>query len=246
MATSWHKQARNYKSPWTVVAAFLLRSRETHRARNQELREQLRQRDEQHEHDARRIAQQQRKIEELRQRCGELEQERDAARQNVNLPADPPVTTHGYGARTISLAVNLAQSIGLRGAESVLKLFFDWLGVVCQLPTRTAIRSWLQRLGIAELKQPMEPSDDLVMMADHSVQIGTEKVLVVLGVKTSELPEPGTALTHEDMRVLHIALNSSSKTEDVFNWLDLGRKWIVQGFTDFTTDEMHREWGLER
>ena len=38
----------------------------------------------------------------------------------------------------------------------------------------------------------------------------------------------------------------SSKTEDVFNWLDLGRKWIVQGFTDFTTNEMHQEWGLER
>ena len=57
--------------------------------------------------------------------------------------------------------------------------------------------------------------------------------------------------TRDAIEVLQLNLTArgapvSSKTEDVFNWLDLGRKWIVQGFTDFTTDEMHREWGLER
>ena len=38
---------------------------------------------------------------------------------------------------------------------------------------------------------------------------------------------------------------SSSQTEDVFQWLDLGRKWIVNGFTDFVTLEMHKRWGRE-
>ena len=38
---------------------------------------------------------------------------------------------------------------------------------------------------------------------------------------------------------------TSTKTDDVFKWLDLGRQWIIEGFTDFTTEEMHREWGLE-
>lgn len=37
----------------------------------------------------------------------------------------------------------------------------------------------------------------------------------------------------------------SSRVEDIFGWLDVGREWVVQGFTDFTTKEMHREWGLE-
>jgi len=35
----------------------------------------------------------------------------------------------------------------------------------------------------------------------------------------------------------------SSSTEDVFAWLDLGRKWVVRGFEDFTTPEMHNVWG---
>lgn len=38
------------------------------------------------------------------------------------------------------------------------------------------------------------------------------------------------------------APNSSSE-EDVFAWLDLGRKWVVRGFADFTTNTMHKVWG---
>lgn len=37
----------------------------------------------------------------------------------------------------------------------------------------------------------------------------------------------------------------SSSDEDVFGWLDLGRNWIVRGFADFTTPEMHRIWGKQ-
>jgi len=53
------------------------------------------------------------------------------------------------------------------------------------------------------------------------------------------------------MEVLQLNLTArgapaSSKTEDAFKWLDLGRHWIVEGFTDFTTDDMHNLWGLER
>lgn len=37
----------------------------------------------------------------------------------------------------------------------------------------------------------------------------------------------------------------SSNNEDVFAWLDLGRKWVVRGFADFTTPEMHTVWGKQ-
>lgn len=34
----------------------------------------------------------------------------------------------------------------------------------------------------------------------------------------------------------------SSKLEDILEWLNLGREWIVRGFTDLTTPEMHKVW----
>ena len=37
----------------------------------------------------------------------------------------------------------------------------------------------------------------------------------------------------------------SSSEEDIFAWLDLGRKWVVRGFADFTTDSMHKNWGKQ-
>jgi len=35
----------------------------------------------------------------------------------------------------------------------------------------------------------------------------------------------------------------SSSLDDILDWFDLGREWIVRGFTDFTSREMHRVWG---
>ena len=35
----------------------------------------------------------------------------------------------------------------------------------------------------------------------------------------------------------------SSTTEDILKWFDLGHEWIVNGFTEFTTQTMHGIWG---
>lgn len=212
MVTSWYQKAKEFKSPAYVVSAFLLRSRETQAAMNRRLREEMKELQTQLDRQAH---QQQHEINVCRQQIAELQKEREEAKQSVNLPEDRPLGTHGYGARMISLAVNVARSIGLRGAERVLRLVFDWLGVEQDTPSRTAIRDWLQRLGIAEMRQPLKPNEDLVIMVDHSNQIGTEKVMVALGVNASELPEPGKALTHENIRVLEVKPGSQWKTDDM-------------------------------
>ena len=93
--------------------------------------------------------QQQRENNALKRQVAELRKELDEAKRSVNLPEDRPLATHGYGARMISLAVNVARSVGLRGAERVLRLFFDWLGIKQNTPSRTSVRDWLGRLGIA-------------------------------------------------------------------------------------------------
>lgn len=216
MVTSWYEKAKQFKSPTYVISAFLLRSRETQVAINRRLREETKELQAQLDQQAQQQQrQQQQEINTLKQQVAELRKERDEAKQSINLPEDRPLGTHGYGARMISLAVDMARSVGLRGAERVLRLVFDWLDVEQDIPTRTAIRNWLQRLGIAELQQPLQPHEDLVIMVDHSNQIGTEKVLLALGVNASTLPEPGKALTYEDVRVLEVKPGSPWKTENM-------------------------------
>jgi uncharacterized protein (TIGR04255 family) len=35
----------------------------------------------------------------------------------------------------------------------------------------------------------------------------------------------------------------ASDDDAALAWLDLGRKWVVRGFADFTTETMHKVWG---
>lgn len=215
MVTSWYTKAKEFKSPAYVVAAFLLRSRQSQRELKERLRQQLQQRVAEDERQARQFDQYQQRIHDLLRHNAELQRQLEEAQQVVNLPQDPPLQTHGYGARMIALAVNLAKSVGLRGAARVIQLFFEWLGLKRKTPSRTSIRNWLQRLGIAKLNEPLGDHEDLIIMADHSNQIGTEKVLAVLGVNTSALPEPGQALQHRHVRVLEVKPGSQWKTVDM-------------------------------
>jgi hypothetical protein len=131
------------------------------------------------------------------------------------MPDDPPLAAHGYGLEMMSLCVNVARRVGLRATEAVLRIVFEWLGIAASIPDWTTIRTWMQRLGVAALEEPLEQADDWVWLADHSNQIGPEKVLVVLGVRASRLPPPGMPLRHEDVRVLAVQPGTTWKTADV-------------------------------
>ncbi|GAG44949.1 unnamed protein product, partial [marine sediment metagenome] len=206
MRTSWTGRCSDFKSPLRVVVRFLWRSRETKANKCRELKKKL---DETQRLLTRREAElerQREEIRELKRQTQRLETEKRIQAQATStwLPDDPPIGTHGYGARMVSLAVNLARAVGLRGTQQSLEIVFDWLGVEQKTPHFTTIRNWLQRVGVAALKEPIERTDDWVWMVDHSNQIGPEKTLVVLGVRASRMPPPGTALKHEDVRVLTV------------------------------------------
>lgn len=51
----------------------------------------------------------------------------------------------------------------------------------------------------------------------------------------------------DGQEVLQISLTArgapkSSTVDDIFAWLELGRKWVVKGFSDFTAEPMHKLW----
>lgn len=221
MDRSSYMQAQNYKSRSPVVAGFLLRSRETQKRRCEQLQEQTQRlgRDCRQQETARELAHEralalQARVRQLLAEIKTLES------QPLRLPDDPPIATHGYGARMISLCVNLAQKIGLRATSTILRIVFEWLGmdldqVQQQLPDWTTIRTWMQRVGVAAIQAPVEEADDWIWMADHSNQIGPEKALVVLGVRASNMPDPGTPLKHEDVCLLSVEPGTTWKREDM-------------------------------
>jgi len=77
------------------------------------------------------------------------------------------------------------------------------------------VRWWLQRLGLFALREGLEVADDWVYLIDHSVQIGTVKVCVILGLRLRDVPFPTHALRHDDVRVLAVIPTERSTGEIV-------------------------------
>jgi hypothetical protein len=70
------------------------------------------------------------------------------------------------------------------------------------VPHWTTSRMWLMRLGLGQLRQPIVKANDWVLMLDHSIQLGRDRCLAVLGGRLSELPRG--PLCREDLRLLHL------------------------------------------
>ncbi len=217
MVASWIRLGRLFKSRWPVVAGFLLRSRETNRRKCKRLRGVIEELKKELDSARRQIARQQNENQELREQVQWLEQQqRNFVRsESIRLPEDPPVGTHGFGARMVTLGINLARVVGFRGAAKVMTVVFEWLGIEQKVPHWTSIRTWTNRRGLALLEEPPERADDWIWLADHSNQIGQEKVLTVLAVRASSLPPPGKTLHHKDVRVLHVQPGKEWKREDM-------------------------------
>ena len=216
MESSWTKARTSFKSPLRVVVGFLLRSRDNKANKCSELRRRL---EETQRLSAELRAELERQREETRkwqQEAHRLESEMwSIPRPALLLPADAPLGKHGFGARMVCLAINLAQVVGLRGSHRALKVFFEWLNVEQRIPHPTTIRNWLLRVGVAAMREPWEHSEDCFWMADHSNQIGPEKALVVVAVPASKMPPPGETLKHEDLRVLTVRPGTSWTRENV-------------------------------
>ena len=57
-----------------------------------------------------------------------------------------------------------------------------------EAPDWTTGRTWLLRLGCDQLRRPKERATDWIWFIDHTVQIGPQKVLLILGIRARDLP----------------------------------------------------------
>jgi len=54
-------------------------------------------------------------------------------------------------------------------------------------PSHTTILNWIHKIGYHELNKKKEKADDWIIIIDDSIQIGQEKVMVILGIREKNL-----------------------------------------------------------
>lgn len=94
--------------------------------------------------------------------------------------------------------------ISLRGTEYALRLFSDCFKG--RTPCHVVIQNWILRLGLYKLRQLPEKRNDWVYILDHTIEFGTKKCLVVLGIPLERFRKLSCRIRHCDMEVLGISI----------------------------------------
>lgn len=109
--------------------------------------------------------------------------------------------------------------LSLRGVERTFCLFNKWFkgGIPCHV----VIQNWVLRFGLYKLLQVVEKRDDWIYILDHTIEFGTKKCLVVLGIPLRLFRANGCKMRHKDMEVLAISIaekaTALSVTKVLFN-----------------------------
>jgi hypothetical protein len=102
------------------------------------------------------------------------------------------------------------------------------------MPSHTAIRDWILQVGYYKLTS-IQKSNDWIGMIDLSIQIGSKKCLLILGVQAATLLK-SKALTFEDVHVLHLELLEKTNGPIIYEVLKKSEKTVGQ-YIQFCHDQ---------
>lgn len=113
----------------------------------------------------------------------------------------------------------LEGSVAMRAAARVTGILSELWNLPLGRPQSSTIRLWLMRLGHYKLTRPKQQAADWVWLIDHSVQIGPQKCLVILGIRLSQLPPAGECLRYEDLEPIELLPVETSTKQIVYEQL---------------------------
>ena len=94
-----------------------------------------------------------------------------------------------------------------------------------QMPVVSTVRSWLFRIGLGVLQQPVPRRDDWIVILDLTVELGTAKIWVIVGLPQERLQalsgrKQGCCLGHRDVQCLALEVLEPSNGEVMANRLE--------------------------
>jgi len=118
------------------------------------------------------------------------------------------------------ISLVLSAAVSMRGTSRAMGVFFDALHLPFSCPSWFTGRLWLLRLGYYKLTRPKVQAEDWIWIVDHTVQLGDDKCLVILGVRMHDLPSFDGCISHEDVEPIVLAPVKKSNGEVVYQQLE--------------------------
>lgn len=234
-------QDKVYKSPVSKLARFFEKSRDRWKAKCREakamvkrLKSCVRFLEESRDRWKSRAKELQAKVAQMEAEERRLKQELEVLRKEGKIPVPAGDLEsfalipchHQYSVGHVKLfsSLVLSDAASLRCASRAMETMLSCLQLPLSAPSWFTGRLWLLRLGYYKLTRPKEQADDWVWIADHTVQVGNEKCLVILGIRLSVLPPAGQCLHHEDVEPIALLPVEESNGQVVCQQLEASIK----------------------
>jgi len=102
----------------------------------------------------------------------------------------------------------------MNSATKVLDLMFD----LKRVPSINSGKSWMLKLGYYKLMQEKEIANDWIWIIDHTIQMGKELCMAILGIRAKDLPKT-RSLKYEDMEIIDLQPVQTSTGNIVYEQL---------------------------
>ena len=132
----------------------------------------------------------------------------------------PSHHTYSIGHIHLFLSLVLSSSTSLRAASRVIEMIASFFKLPLSVPSWYTGRLWLLRLGYYKLTRKKQKAADWIWIIDHTIQWGSEKCLVILGLRQRDLPVAETILNHEEVEPIALFPVTSSNGQIVYQQLE--------------------------
>lgn len=119
---------------------------------------------------------------------------------------------------TVILEGKLSTSVSFRAISQLFGIFALCINLKVRKPSHTTVMNWVHKIGLYQLSRKKEKADDWVILLDHSIQLGREKLFVVLGIRESEI-DFTRALRFQDLESLLLVVREKWNGETVRDYL---------------------------
>ena len=129
---------------------------------------------------------------------------------------------HKYPSQIVALAVFIVVmgNGSLRCAAKTVGFFAELMGWDYDTPSHVTIRNWVLRCGLYEMDGTEKKSGNYAGIIDESIEIGGEKLLLLLGVKLNDDKSHCAPLGMSDVEVLGLEVQKTWNGSDVSEFVE--------------------------
>ncbi len=118
------------------------------------------------------------------------------------------------------VALKLCSSVSFRAVNKIIVSMNVYFDCSFKTPSHATVLLWVKKYGLYQLSKDRQKADDWVVILDESVQFGQNKLLLVYGIRQSEI-DFSRPLTFSDLAPLVLTSRSSWTGEGIAGQLEL-------------------------